>query len=249
MGMEGPIEETRQPEAPQPRPRMRLPSHSVTVTYGLLILNGVVFLIDTLLNGRLTALGALLPAWVGISGEWWRLIAAGFLHAGLFHVGFNLYALYNLGQLLERFYGPVRTAIIYGLSLIGSSTLVLLLSSPRVPTVGASGAIIGMLGGLLAFYWRYRDALVGGRNYLNQLIQMALINIGIGLLPGISMWGHAGGFLAGLGAGWALRPRYRYELGVRLRERPLPPRSKLKVVGIFALELAIIAFALGWRFR
>ncbi len=249
MGMEQPNGQSQPPYAPQPRPRMRLPSHPVIVTYGVLVLNVVVFAIDALLNSQLTRLGALLPAWVGRYGEWWRLITAGFLHADLLHIAFNMYALYNLGRLLERFYGSARTSILYILSLIGSSTLVLLLSSPEVPTVGASGAIMGMLGGLLAYYWRYRDALAGGRNYLNQLIRLALINIGIGLLPGISMWGHAGGFLAGLGVGWALHPRYSYELGLRLRERPLPLRSKLEVLGIFALELAMIALALGWRFQ
>jgi membrane associated rhomboid family serine protease len=226
-----------------------LPTHTVVVTYGLLVLNGLVFLIDTLLNGRITQLGALLPAWVAQYGEWWRLILAGFLHADLLHIGFNLYALYNLGRLLERFYGPIRTMLVYSLSLIGSSALVLLLSAPQIPTVGASGAIMGLLGGLLAYYWRYQDMLVGGRNYLSQLIRMALINIGIGLLPGISMWGHAGGFLAGLGVGWALHPRYAYQGGLtpELRERPLSSTSKLEVFGVIVLESVIIALALGWR--
>jgi rhomboid protease GluP len=242
---EGNAEYTHEPE---PHPRLRLPSHPVRVTYGLLALNVLVFVIDMLLNGLLTQLGALLPAWVGRYGEWWRLITTGFLHADLLHIAFNMYALYNLGRLLERFYGSIRVSVIYALSLMGSSTLVLLLSSPDVPTVGASGAIMGMLGGLLAYYWRYRDSLVGGRNYLNQLIRLALINIGIGLLPGISMWGHAGGFLAGLGVGWALHPRYRFERSLTLRQGPLSWTSKLEVLGILLLELAMIALALGWRF-
>jgi membrane associated rhomboid family serine protease len=250
MEMEGGTDSTRFPDPSRPAPRLRLPTHTVIVTYGLLVLNGLVFLADTLLNGRLTQLGALLPAWVGRYGEWWRLILAGFLHADLLHIGFNLYALYNLGRLLERFYGPARTLIVYALSLIGSSALVLLLSSPEIPTVGASGAIMGVLGGLLAYYWRYQDMLVGGRNYLSQLIRLALINIGIGLLPGISMWGHAGGFLTGLGAGWALHPRYTYQGGFtpELREQPLPSASKLEVLGILLVEAVMIVLALGWRF-
>jgi membrane associated rhomboid family serine protease len=177
-------------------------------TFALIGLNVLVYIANLLLSNWVTRFGALVPEMVVRSGQWWRLIAAGFLHADLMHIGLNLYAFYGLGQLAERFFGAKRLIIIYGLSLLGASSLVTLFSPLGTPTVGASGAIMGVLGALVALFWTYRQSLAGGRGLLNRLIQMALINIGIGLLPGISWWGHLGGFVFGTLVGLALIPRY-----------------------------------------
>jgi rhomboid protease GluP len=150
---------------------------------------------------------------------------------------------------MERFFSTQRLLIVYTLSLLGSSALVTLFSPMMAPTLGASGAIMGILGGLVVFYWQYRNLLVGGRSYLGELGRMALINIGIGLLPGISWWGHLGGFLAGAITGLAMLPRYTNPnwMTGQLNLKPLDRRARLIAAAIIAGEGLILALALTLR--
>jgi membrane associated rhomboid family serine protease len=233
----------------QPPRRLKLPQFPSRATYVLIVINAVVFLLDMLSDNLITIYGALVPILLTAYGQWWRLIAAGFLHADLIHIAMNLYALYGLGRLMERFFGLKRFLAVYGLSLLGSSTLVTLFSDAKTPTVGASGAIMGILGALLIYFWKYRDLLVGARGFLGQLGRMALINIGIGLLPGISWWGHLGGFLAGVGAGAALLPRYTHPgwAAEHLELRELNGRARLGIAAVAATELGLLALAFWWR--
>ena len=97
--------------------------------------------------------GGLIPAEVA-SGEYWRLLTAGFLHGNLIHIATNMISLYMLGMPLERILGRGRFLVIYLLSLLGSSVSVLLFSGPFVPTIGASGAIYGLMGALLVTFKR-----------------------------------------------------------------------------------------------
>ncbi len=229
--------------------RLPLPRFSTRATYVLIGLNGLVFAADRMLGRMITNFGALVPILVVAHRQVWRLVLSGFLHADLLHILLNLYAFYGLGSLMERFFGLKRLLIIYALSLLGCGVLVTLFSPYRTPTVGASGAIMGVLGALVIYFWKYRDVLVGGRGYLGQLSRLALINIGIGLLPGISWWGHLGGFLAGVGAGLALVPRYVRPdwSATRLELRPLSTRAWLAAGSVFAAELLLLALAFWWR--
>ena len=77
-------------------------------------------------------------------GDWWRIVTGGFLHAGLIHIGFNMYVLFILGSLLEPGIGTPRFLAVYFVSLLGGSFGALLLS-PNELTVGASGAIFGLM--------------------------------------------------------------------------------------------------------
>ncbi len=258
------------PPANAPAQRLRLPSFpgsrrsaaarqvSAIATYVLIGTNVLVFIADYALGNAITAYGALAPRLVLQYGQWWRLITAGFLHANIIHIGLNLYALYGLGRLTERFFGPRRFLMIYGLALLGSGILVTLFSPMNIPSLGASGAIMGVLGALVVYFWSYRDLLVGGRGFLGQLARMALINIGIGLLPGISLWGHLGGFVAGAVVGFILVPRYVLlnapnlqeidrpadsSLGGRLAVQALHVRSWLEVILVGAGELGLLALA------
>jgi membrane associated rhomboid family serine protease len=212
-------------------------------------INGLVFGIDMLTNQQVTLYGALMPILVLQYKQWWRLLTSGFLHADIIHIAFNLYAFYNLGLLTERFLGTRRFLATYGLSLVGCSVLVTLFSDLRTLTVGASGAIMGVLGAMVIFFWKYRDQLLGGRGFLNQLIRMALINIGIGLLPGISWWGHLGGFLAGMASGLVLLPQYQISdwQVTQLELRPLSGRNWAGLAAVIGAELALLAIALLWR--
>ncbi|MBA2280879.1 MAG: rhomboid family intramembrane serine protease [Acidimicrobiia bacterium] len=130
-------------------------------------------------------------------GGWYRVVTAGFLHAGLIHLAFNMFALYRIGQALEPAIGRARFAAAYGASLLVGSLGVLLVS-PNQPTVGASGAIFGLFGVL------FMAARSRGIDPWSSGIGMT---IGINLLitfgiPGISIGGHIGGLVGGLIVGY-----------------------------------------------
>jgi membrane associated rhomboid family serine protease len=127
-------------------------------------------------------------------GEYWRLITAGFLHAGFFHLLFNMFSLYILGSLLEPAIGRVRFALIYFVSLLaGSFGALLVESNPTALTVGASGAIFGLMSA----------AVIVMRNRGISPWESGLgLWIGLNLLltftiPNISIGGHIGGLIGG----------------------------------------------------
>ncbi|MEA2291268.1 MAG: hypothetical protein QOF17_288 [Solirubrobacteraceae bacterium] len=127
------------------------------------------------------------------NGDLWRLVTGGFLHAGLLHLAFNMYALYWLGQMLEPVLGNARFAALYLTSLLAGSFGALLLS-PHSVTVGASGAVFGLMGAALVMA-RHRgiDLMQSG------LLPVVGLNLAITFLPGtnISIGGHLGGLIGG----------------------------------------------------
>ncbi|MGH9118147.1 MAG: rhomboid family intramembrane serine protease [Acidimicrobiales bacterium] len=132
-------------------------------------------------------------------GEWWRLITSGFLHANLFHLAFNMAALWILGSQLESALGRVRYAIVYFGSLLGGALGALLLS-PNVFTVGASGAIFGVMGAAAALHVRRGLSLMA-----TGLGTLLVINLAITfLVPRISIGGHLGGLVIGFLTGYLI---------------------------------------------
>ncbi len=162
-------------------------------------------------------------------GEWWRLLTGGFLHGGLLHLGLNMYALWFLGQLLEPALGRVQFALLYFVSLLGGSFGVMLLS-PDAPTVGASGAIFGLLGAALVFgRSRGMDVMASG------LGPILLINLAITfLIPNISIGGHLGGLAAG-----ALAAVVLTTLGERRRTLPVA-YAVCVALGVAAIVAAVV---------
>lgn len=141
------------------------------------------------------------------NGEVWRFVTPVFLHIGITHIFVNMYSLYAIGPAVERFFGTPRFVITYMLAGISGVISSLAFSPSR--SAGASGAIFGMLGALAAFLYRHRG-LFGrfGRLQLRQIILVAFLNLGLGLMPGIDNWGHLGGLVAGTTLGWLLGPRF-----------------------------------------
>lgn len=132
-------------------------------------------------------------------GEWWRIVTSGFLHSGLLHIAFNMYALWIFGQVLERAIGSTRFAFAYAAGLFGGAAAVLLFNFDT-PTLGASGAVLGLAGALAAVLWSRGIAITQ-----TSLGGIFVINLGLPLLvPSISFWGHFGGIAAGFAAGWLL---------------------------------------------
>lgn len=130
---------------------------------------------------------------VGVeTGELYRLVSTAFLHDGIIHLGFNLMALWYLGQLLEAPLGRLPFACVYLVSLLGGSFGALLLA-PNQPTIGASGAVFGLMGALLMIrrgrrVWRVQSGLI---------LMLGLNLLLTFLVPRISIGGHLGGLLAG----------------------------------------------------
>lgn len=140
--------------------------------------------------------------WLIRAGEIYRIVTAMFLHAGLFHVGVNMYSLYVLGPSLERSVKSLPFAGLYfGSGIVGGVAAVVLSSGPSV-AVGASGAIFGVFGAWFLHGYRTRHTAFGDamfRQMLGLLAINAVISIGV---PRISWQAHLGGFLGGVFITW-----------------------------------------------
>ena len=131
--------------------------------------------------------------------EYWRLVTGGFLHAGLLHIGFNMYLLWILGQMLEPTLGSARFAALYLTALLWGSFGALLVT-PDAVTVGASGAVFGLMGAA-AVELRSR----GINPFQTDIGMLIIFNLGLSfVLSGISIGGHVGGLIGGALAGMAL---------------------------------------------
>lgn len=166
------------------------------VTYILIGINVLIYLVGTIfgLNDILINLFANYGPYV-MNGDYYRLISSAFLHANIVHLFFNMYALYVLGSQVESFFGKWKYLLIYFLSAIGGSLLSIVLNHDVV-SVGASGAIFGILGALLYFGYNYRVYL--GNNLFNQILPVVIANLGLGLImTGIDFYAHVGGLVSG----------------------------------------------------
>lgn len=184
----------------------------------IIALNLAVFVVMTLLSGNPNGAsgpvfnnGALFGPLVAV-GEWWRIFTSAFLHAGILHLGMNMLLLWFLAQEMEPVLGKMRFAIMYVTALVGGSLGVLILS-PLSPTVGASGAVFGLMGGLIVLQLRAHQnpwkSGIGGLVLINLVLTFAI--------PGISIGGHLGGLIAGAVAGAILHPVSWPQQGAALR--------------------------------
>jgi membrane associated rhomboid family serine protease len=192
--------------------RARAGTAAIPVTMALIAVNVVMYLLEIAtgsggLNGangdvvtNLALIGEGLkagpggvPELIGVAhGEYWRLVTGGFLHASILHIAFNMYLLYIVGQLLEPAIGSVRFSVIYAASLFAGSFGSLLLE-PHAITVGASGAIFGLMGAAF-FEMRHR----GMNPFETGIGFLIIINLGLGLfINNISIGGHLGGLVGG----------------------------------------------------
>lgn len=197
------------PDASQPRTVAggALVSDTKLVTKVLLAINVTVFVAvlatGTDLVTRLSMLGYALdpglsynpfdPAMIGVgAGEWWRLLTSAFLHQEIWHIGFNMMALWFLGPPLEQALGRGRFIALYLLSALGGNVLTFWLMAQNVPSLGASGAIFGLFGATAVLMRRMR--------YDMRPIAVLLgINLVVTFLPGLNIaWqAHLGGLIVG----------------------------------------------------
>jgi rhomboid protease GluP len=133
------------------------------------------------------------------AGQWWRLVTAGFLHGGILHILMNMWVLFDLGAQVEELYGGARMLVIYFVANV-LGFYFSALWRPETPSVGASAALFGLVGAVLALSVRYKGPMgdmirsVYGR-YLVYLLLFSL-------MPGVDMAAHIGGLVGGFGLGY-----------------------------------------------
>ena len=167
------------------------------ITYIIMGICFIMFLITGMGNdtGVLIEYGANLDVLVK-NGEYYRLLTSMFLHSGLLHLFFNMYALYIIGPQVESFFFFFFYLIIYLLSGISGSLLSVAFNVNTV-SVGASGAIFGLFGALLYFGYNYRGYL--GNVIKSQILPVVIINLIFGFIStGVDVAGHIGGLIGGI---------------------------------------------------
>jgi membrane associated rhomboid family serine protease len=179
-------------------PGVALASGSAPITKALIGINVAIYLLTASQGGGLNAPGGnLFARWIlfgpfVVHGGWYRLISAMFLHASIIHIGFNMYALWVIGTPVEQYLGRARYVGLYFVSgLAGSAGA--LLATPLSPTLGASGAVFGILGAMLILEWQITGRLAG--NAMTMIVINLIITFAI---PGISYGAHLGGLVGGI---------------------------------------------------
>jgi len=204
------------PQGP-PAPRqvsIKTPSVAPTVSYIIMGLTVFVYLLQVasqyLLGNDWPALLGLKVNSLIVSGQVWRLFTPMLLHGSILHIGFNMYALYLFGPGLERHFGHWRFLALYVLSGFAGNVMSFLFAT--APSLGSSTAIFGLLGAEGVFLYQNRELF--GKNAqraLTNIVLVGVINLAIGLSPGIDNWGHVGGLLGGTLFAWFGGPMLKVE--------------------------------------
>lgn len=245
---------------PQPVPesqavRVRMPSTPPTVTYVLIGVTVVVYILQMLATalfgyaiydiGWLEFFGARINGAI-LAGEVWRFITPVFLHGSLAHIFFNMYALLSIGSLMERHLGHLRFTLLYFLAGFAGNVFSFLLTGSNGYSLGASTAVFGLIAAEAVFFFQNRR-LFGSqaRQAIGNTVFIIAINLFIGLSPGIDNWGHVGGLLGGAMFAWFASPRWMVvgippEMDLHDEREP---REIITGVGLVILVFGVLAAA------
>ena len=264
--------DTSSPDQPPARTRGSLLSirHGISATNALIAVNGAFFLFS-LLAARLQGFEGNLLQWAttgtgfggGIflsggyfhpavaAGQWWRILAATFLHYGLLHIAMNMYALSHLGRVAEQLFGTAKFLTVYLLAGVGSTIAISVWFAyvrhqpESVLMAGASGSIFGIMGLLAVVLLRggTHAAQQMGRGLVKDVIVMLAIGF---VVPMISNTGHVGGLVVGAACGLFVKDRFSEKLDPASRGRWT--RIALVMVLVAAASLVAAAwYALTWK--
>ncbi len=201
------------------------------VTYSLIAVNVVMFVLQMASRGLERQLVLWPPAVA--TGEWWRIFTSAFMHYGITHILFNMWALWVVGPPLERWLGRNRFLALYVLSALGGGVLAYLLSPLNSATAGASGAIFGLFGATLVIGRRVN---MDTRGIMAVIVLNLAFTFVIPLISGmkISWQGHIGGLLTGMLVAWI----YAYT-----------PHQRRNSVHVWASVAILVVFAalVWWR--
>ena len=218
----------------------------VHVTNALIALNALAFVISAGMAGNVLQIGSAVLLRLGANhsplvmhGEAWRLVAAMFLHGGLLHVGLNMFALYQAGQIVERLYGATGFLLLYlGAGLAGNVASIWW--NPTGVSVGASGAVFGVYGALLAYLRAEPGSipLTVFNRIRSSTLAFILYSLFAGVaIPGIDNAAHVGGLAGGIALGYGLA-------------RPLTATRALELHSIRALAaIALVGLACAWMWH
>lgn len=216
------------PECAAPRTKVvsaRSLNRPPVVTTTILAVNIAIFILGYLLPTLSFDLAQINPA--VSAGQWWRVITGAFVHAGMLHIFFNMYALWIFGPQIERQVGGAAFAGLYLASMLWGAAAFLALA-PGATAVGASGAIFGLFGAWIGASYRARHT-PAGRRMFQQLILLLGINLALPLFIRAVAWqAHLGGLVAGVAI-------------VLLWQRL--PRTSRRARAIIAFAIAAAAFA------
>ncbi len=186
---------------------------SSAVTYTIVALNLFIFVLMVLNGAGLMSVdGALAVRWGSnygpntAAGQWWRLFTSTFVHYGILHIGLNMMALYQTGRTVERMFGGLHFLMLYLCAGI-SGSLASILWNPGANSAGASGAIFGVFGGLLAFMLNPRNAVPRSvmNEHRNSTFAFIVFNLAGGFaISAIDNAAHIGGLLGGVLFGFIL---------------------------------------------
>jgi membrane associated rhomboid family serine protease len=205
------------------------PTASTSVTSAIIGLSLIAFVGQMSMGISASAMRfGMLPSGIALAGEWWRLLSAAFLHGGVLHIAFNMYILWIVGQQLERILGHSRFLALYLVSAIGGSVASYAFSAFHTVSVGASGAVFGLMGAFVVTGRRLRFDV-------SQIVVLIGLNTVIGfVVPGIDWRAHMGGLLTGA------------VLALIYARAPRRGRSTWQWSGVAVVVVAVMAFA-GWR--
>ncbi|PWU25306.1 MAG: rhomboid family intramembrane serine protease [Candidatus Rokuibacteriota bacterium] len=215
--------------------RSGVPGDARLVTKVLIGLNVLVYLITVAQGGGINAPGGrlftkfLLFGPYVKNGDWWRLITSAFLHGSILHIAFNMLALWWIGGPVETVMGRWKYLALYLISGLAGAAGSLLVS-PLSPTVGASGAIFGLLGAMLILQWQATGTLAG------PALTLIIINLVFSFaVPNISYGGHIGGLVGGILATLAMT-----DFGTKhVSYARISPTAVLVLIGIGVLSVAV----------
>ena len=172
------------------------------VTMIIIAINVVLYIITAIMSKNILDINAYVLLYMGgnygalvSKGQVWRLLTCAFLHEGLVHIFFNMYALKILGPEIQYVYGKIKYLTIYLLSAIAASIFSYIFG-PQSVSVGASGAIFGLLGAILIFGIKHRKQI--GKAYMMNILQVIFVNVVIGIsTSNIDNAAHFGGLIIG----------------------------------------------------
>ncbi len=170
----------------------------LVITYALIVFNVIIYLLSLI---NILDINAFSMSYDAVrAGEWWRIITSAFFHNGAIHLFCNMYSLYIIGTQLETVLGKCKFSIVYFVSIIVASLFSAVLHGSGVASIGASGAIFGLMGAMLYFGYHYRLYL--GSVMTSQIAPIILLNLFIGfMIPGVDNFAHVGGLIGGLFTG------------------------------------------------
>jgi len=222
---------------------MALPAAKPIFTYSLLGTLVVVYILQALSEliigeDLLFYFGGKINEFI-IGGEYWRLVTPIFLHGSLAHLGSNALGLFIFGTRVESLFGHRRFLVVYLLS--GMAGVVASFIFSAQPSLGASGAIFGLLGAFTVYFFNNRSKFGDrGNAYLRDMLVLIGIQLFVSFRPGIDLWGHVGGLIGGVAVSLFIAPQWRVDIDATTGVPTLGDDHPLNVWrGCLALILAL----------